>query len=789
MEFWENLRNGVESVSRFSDRELADSGVTPETRRHPNFVNAGGVLDDIEMFDASFFGFSPREAETLDPQQRLLLECAWHTLEDAVFAGGVMSGYLFNILANPVHRKVAGDFQVFTGNDKDHLTTRVSYKLGLKGPSITVQTACSTSLVAVAMACQSLLDYHCDLALAGGVAIRIPQKTGYIHQEGMIFSRDGHCRPFDADASGTLFSNGVGLIALKRLADALADDDCIHAIIKAASINNDGSVKVGYTAPGLDGQAEVIATAHAMAEVNPETITYVEAHGTATPLGDPIEISALTKAFRAGTAKRNYCAVGSVKSNFGHLDAAAGIAGLIKVVLSLKHRAIPPSLNYNRPNPNIDFANSPFYINSGLSEWRNNGVPRRAGVSSFGIGGTNAHVILEEAPIRRSRVSPRSHHLLLLSARSKKALEWATENLATCLARDPNINPADVAYTLQVGRKAFHYRRMLVVERVGDAAKAFESLDPKSFSSGVKANGEPSIAFMFPGQGSQHVNMGRDVYGTENVFRSWVDQCSQILQPRLGLNLRDVLYPNAEKLSDAERRIKQTEIAQLAIFVIEYALAQLWMQWGVRPQTMIGHSIGEYVAACLAGVFSLDDCLFLVAERGRLMQRLPAGGMLVVPMRANAVQPWLNASIEIAAMNEPSSCVLSGTLEAIDEIESKLEAQGLECRRLHTSHAFHSRMMEPILGDFATVVARVNRHRPTIPYVSNTSGTWVTPEMAADPLYWANHIRHTVRFAEGLACLMRVPDRILLEVGPSQTLASLAHRQPEKMPEHSEGIF
>jgi acyl transferase domain-containing protein len=795
-EFWDNLRNGVESVSRFSEEELADSCVTAETRSNPNFVNAGGVLDGIDLFDAPFFGLSPREAETLDPQQRLFLECAWNALEDAgydperyegsiaVFGGGVMSSYLFNILANPKHRKLVGDFQVFTGNDKDHLTTRVSYKLNLKGPSVTVQTACSTSLVAVAMACQSLLDYQCDMALAGGVAIRVPQKAGYLHQEGMLFSRDGHCRPFDAEASGTFFSNGVGLVALKRLADAVADGDHIQAVIKGAAINNDGSLKVGYTAPSLDAQAEVIATALAMAEVSPETVTYIEAHGTATPLGDPIEIAALTKAFRAGTSKRNFCAIGSVKSNFGHLDAAAGIAGFIKAVLSLNHRSIPPSLNYNRANPVIDFAGSPFYVNTRLSEWPNGSVPRRAGVSSFGIGGTNAHVVLEESPARPGHGSLRSHHLLILSARSEKALQVATENLAADLRKNPDVNLADVAYTLQVGRKAFRHRRMVVVEDGCDTARIFEPTEPRRPLTRVKSSAEQSIVFTFPGQGAQQVNMGRDVYRAEGVFRDCVDLCSQLLYSRLGFDLIDVLYPRAESVAGAEAQMHQTEVAQPALFVIEYALAQLWMRWGVRPQTMIGHSIGEYVAACLAGVFSLEDCLRLVAERGRLVQKLPHGAMLVVPLAADALRSWLVPDLEIAAINEPSSCVLSGRIEAIDEIQSKFAAQGLECRRLHTSHAFHSGIMEPILGEFAALVASVERRRPTIPFVSNVTGTWITDDQAIDPGYWSNHLRRTVRFAEGLACLMRVPDRVLLEVGPGQMLSALALRQPQKMPEH-----
>jgi acyl transferase domain-containing protein len=634
-EFWNNLRDGVESIQFFSEEELSEAGVSSSNRQNPDFVNAGGPLDDIEMFDAPFFAMTAREAETLDPQQRLLLECASQALEDAaydpqsykgsigVYAGGILSNYLFNLLSNPEHRKLVGDFQVFTGNDKDHLTTRISYKLNLKGPSITVQTACSTSLVAVAMACQSLLNYQSDMVLAGGVAIRVPQRMGYVYQDGMIFSRDGHCRPFDAEASGTLFSNGVGMVVLKRLADAVADRDCIHAVIHAAAINNDGSLKVGYTAPSVDAQAEVIAMAHGMAGVSPETITYIEAHGTATPLGDPIEIAALAKAFRAGTQRKNFCAIGSVKSNLGHLDAAAGIAGLIKTVLALKHQQIPPSINFTRPNPAINFADSPFYVNTQLSKWSGDGGPRRAGVSSFGIGGTNAHVVLEEAPPPEPAPSDRSHHLLLLSARSKPALDRLTASYSTYLHQHTELALDDVAYTTQVGRKAFTHRRIVVTRNTADAASALARPDSGHVFSASKTPGEHPVAFLFPGQGAQQVNMGRDVYLSEPSFRRCVDNCCEILKPFLGFDLKTILYPNEAESEDCASRMGETEVAQPALFVIEYALSKLWMEWGIQPETMLGHSIGEYVAACLADVFSLEDALRIVAERGRLMQATP----------------------------------------------------------------------------------------------------------------------------------------------------------------------
>ena len=800
LQFWDNLRNGVESISFFSEPELASAGIGSAVTRHPDFVNAGGTLDGIELFDAPFFGFTPREAETLDPQQRLLLECAWEALEDAacdpdtykgaigVYAGGVLSSYLFNLLSNREHRELVGDFQVFTGNDKDHLTTRISYKLNLKGPSVTVQTACSTSLVAVVMACQSLVTYQCDMALAGGVSIRVPQIAGYIHQEGMIFSRDGHCRPFDTEASGTLFSNGVGLVVLKRLAEALADGDFIHAVIKGSAINNDGSLKVGYTAPSLDAQAEVIAMAQAVAGVDPRTITYVEAHGTATPLGDPIEIAALTKAFRvekgAEEEKEKFCAIGSVKSNLGHLDAAAGVAGLIKTVLSLENKLIPPSINFIQPNPVINFVSSPFYVNTQLSEWKSGPTPRRAGVSSFGIGGTNAHVVLEEAPTSESKSSSRPSHLVLLSARSKAALQAATAGFAVHLNQHPELNPADVAYTCQVGRRAFNQRRVLVYSDLSDAAAALESLDERRVLTASKSPGEHSIAFMFPGQGAQHVNMGAGLYRSDTTFRQYVDDCSELLRPRLQFDLREVLYPADGQEQQAALRLEQTEVAQPALFVIEYALAKLWMEWGVRPQTMIGHSIGEYVAACLAGVFSLEDALFLVAERGRLMQRLPRGSMLAVPLPEQDVQSLLDSDLEVAAINHPNSCVVSGPTGLIEELKSRIAQTGVECRNVRTSHAFHSRMMDPILEPFTAVVAKMSLRPPKIPYISNVTGAWITPDQATDPAYWAAHLRRTVLFSQGMGYLVNASNRVLLEVGPGRTLAALAQRHSSKTVDH-----
>jgi acyl transferase domain-containing protein/thioesterase domain-containing protein/aryl carrier-like protein len=801
--FWHNLKNGVESISFFSDEELLASGITAEELNDPNYVKANGVVENIDLFDAAFFGFSPKEAAITDPQHRLFLECAWEALESAgynpenypglisVYAGasGLSTYFLNNLYKNPSLKRTVSDYQMYIANDKDFLPTRVSYKLNLKGASINVQTACSTSLVAISMACQSLLNYQSDLALAGGVSIGLPQKTGYLYEEGMILSPDGHCRAFDAQSQGTVGGNGLGVVLLKRLEDAIADGDYIYAVIKGSAINNDGAMKVGYTAPSVDGQAEAIAQALAIAEVDPETITYIEAHGTATPLGDPIEIAALTQAFRQHTNKKSFCAIGSVKTNIGHLNTAAGVAGFIKTVLALKHKLIPPSLHFKKPNPKIDFANSPFYINNKLTEWKpplpvngnpdgGSGSPLRAAVSSFGIGGTNAHVILEESPIIENSSESRPAQLILLSAKTATALDTATKNLVAHFQQYPDINLADAAYTLQVGRKDFNHRRIVVCSDLEDAKTALKTLD-QIFSNFQESKQRP-VVFMFSGQGSQYVNMGLELYQFEPIFREQIDHCAEILKPYLKLDLRDILYPSEEQLEAATEKIKQTAIAQPAIFVIEYALAKLWIAWGISPQAMIGHSIGEYVAACLSGVFSLDEALSLVAARGQLMQQMPPGSMLAVPLSEQDLQPYLNAEVAIAVINSPTNCVVSGDKNAIAQLESQLNQQSVECRHLHTSHAFHSAMMEPILEPFTQRVRQINLQPPQIPYISNLTGNWITAAEATNPNYWAKHLRQTVRFAAGVKQFFTEPDWILLEIGAGQTLSTLTRRHPDK---------
>ncbi|KOP26849.1 hypothetical protein AMR41_08275 [Hapalosiphon sp. MRB220] len=799
-EFWYNLRNGVESISFFSQEELESAGIAQELVRHSDYVKANSIIDNIEWFDAAFFGINPKEAAITDPQQRLFLECAWEALEQAgyesetycgsigVYAGtgGLNSYYLNNLYPNSDLRKSVGDYQIMIANDSNLLSTRVSYKLNLTGPSLTIQTACSTSLVAISMACRSLLNYECDLALAGGVSLRVPQKTGYLYQEGMILSPDGHCRAFDAKAQGTVGGSGVGIVVLKRLEEAIADRDYIHAVIKGCGINNDGANKVGLTAPSVDGQAAVISQALAFAEVEPETITYIEAHGTATPMGDPIEIAALTQVFSHYTQKKSFCALGSVKTNIGHLDSAAGVAGLIKTVCALKHKLIPPTLHFEESSPEIDFANSPFYVNTKLSEWKTQRTPRRAGVSSFGVGGTNAHVILEEAPVVQTSEQSRPWQLLMLSAKTDAALESATVNLVEHLKEHPKLNLADVAYTLSKGRKAFDYRRILVCRTREDAIAALSTHDSQRVLTNFQESIKRRVVFMFSGQGSQYVNMALELYQVEPTFSDEIDRCSRLLKPHLNFDLRNILYPNSEQVEKAAEQLQQTALAQPALFVIEYALAKLWMSWGVHPTAMIGHSIGEYVAACLAGVFSLEDALFLVATRGQLMQQLPSGSMLAVPLSEQQVQSLLDeetfhgTSLQIAAINGLCQCVVSGVTEAVNALLSKLLEQGVECRRLQTSHAFHSGMMEPILEPFTLALKKINLKAPNIPYLSNVTGSWITADEATNPSYWTKHLRSCVRFADGLQQLFQQADRILLEVGPGRTLSTLAKQHQEQ---------
>jgi len=788
-EFWRNLVAGVESVSFFSDEELAAAGLdVAALRKDPSNVAARGVVKEAEWFDASFFNVSPKEAEVIDPQQRLFLEASWEVLENAgydparakgyvgVYAGMSPNSYFWNnVYSHPDVIKIVGRSTAIG----DFLATRVAYKLNLRGPALSVYTACSTSLVAVCQACQALLGYQCDIALAGGVSLSFPQKRTY-YQDGGMFSPDGHCRPFDAQAGGTIFSDGLGIVVLKRLAEAVQDGDQIHAVIKGFGLNNDGSAKAGFAAPSVNGQAEVIALAQAQAGIEPSTISYIEAHGTATPLGDPIEIEGLTQAFRAGTSRKNFCAIGSVKGNIGHADAAAGVASLIKTALALKQEMLPPSLNFTAPNPKIDFANSPFFVNSKLTDWKAGPTPRRAGVSGFGVGGTNAHLVLEEAPALEPSGPSREGQLLLLSAKTSSALDAATANLHAFLKANPELSLADAAFTLQMGRRVFDHRRMLVCRDLSDAVQALEARDPKRLVTQQGKSRDRSVVFMFPGQGAQQVNMGADLYRSEAAFKEEVDRCAEILLSHLDLDLRHVLFPSADQAESATDLLNQTRITQPALFVIEYAMAKLWMSWGIQPCAMIGHSVGEYVAACLAGVFTLAEALALVTARGRLVQALPKGAMLAVRLAEDELRPQLPGDLSIAAVNSRSLCVVAGPYEAIEKFEAQLKEQGVAGRRLQTSHAFHSAMMDPALQPLTALLAKVHFNRPTLPYISNVTGRWITDGEATDPKYWASHIRQAVRFADGVGELLKDAETILLEVGPGQTLSGLASQHPAK---------
>lgn len=733
---WQNLRDGVECIAEISPEQLRAAllqslGYIPETvlarwLNDHNYVGAAAGLEDIDLFDAAFFGYNPTEAELLDPQQRIFLECAWAALEDAaydpetykgligVYAGSEMSTYHHNLHSTILPSE--HELLALIGNTSDYLATRVSYKLNLKGPSLAVQSACSTSLVAIHLACQSLKSGECDIALAGGVVASPIQQAGYLYQAEGLLSPDGHCRPFDAQAQGTVFANGgVGIVVLKRLTDALEDGDNIYAVVKGSAINNDGALKTGYTAPGIGGQVKVLLEAMTVAEVDPQSISYIETHGTATPLGDPVEIAALTQAFRTRTQKKSFCAIGSIKSNMGHLGVAAGVAGLIKTALALKHKMLPPSLYFQQPNPQIDFANSPFYVNTKLAAWDTDMLPRRAGVSSIGIGGTNAHVILEEAPSLAPVRTSKSSQLFILSAKTGPALEKMSANLRDYLERHADVNLSDLSFTLQVGRRAFPHRLMFVCRTV---AEAINQLEAKQAFLSVTGPSEHPVVFLFPDQGWQYVNAGRELYEEEPTFRSHIDTCAQFLIRYLHCDLRDLFYPVEEQAETAQKQLHHSSIAQAAIFVIEYAIAQLWIKRGIHPQAMIGQGIGEYVAACLTGVFSLQDALFLVALQGRLME-----------------QP------------------------------------------LNGAHASHTPISTPLLEEFTAAVRKMHLHPPRLPSISNLTGTWITEQEATNPDYWARHWqqhwRQAVSFAEGVQLLLTEPARILLEMGPGHSLSTV----------------
>ncbi|MGC2777760.1 MAG: beta-ketoacyl synthase N-terminal-like domain-containing protein [Bradyrhizobium sp.] len=794
--YWSNLTQGVESIRGVSEQDLREAGVSAERIADPNYIRLYPALEDATLFDARYFNISAKEAEYIDPQHRLFLECAVHALEDAgcdpkrydgnigVFGGVNPNAYQFLALRNRLMSGAYGsignifesletDLMFFLGGDKDYLATRVSYKLDLRGPSLSVQTACSTSLVAVHLACQSLLAGECEAALAGGVSATPGSfmRIGYMVSPGMT-SADGHCRPFDHRANGTVFGDGVGIVVLKRLDRALADGDNVRAVIRGSAINNDGSSKVGFAAPSLEGQASVVVEAHAVAGVPASAISYVEAHGTGTSLGDPIEVASLTRAFRSSSVETGFCGLGSVKSNVGHLNTAAGVAALIKVILALENQRLPPSINFEAPNSQIDFEQTPFFVVDSLREWPRSGTPRRAGVNAFGIGGTNAHLVVEEAPPKRTTSSRKSWHVLPISAKTERALTGLGDRLLDHLSGEREIEIADVAHTLATGRPLHKIRKAVVCQ---DRASAMDALRV-SHGRSIASSDSCAAYFMFPGQGTQRVDMGRALYLEEPAYRAAFDECANGLKRHIETDLREIVFSRTDAGGDAAARLMSTEFAQPAIFCVSYAISALWRSRGVEPAGMIGHSVGELAAACMAGVLTLEDALRAVALRGRLMQRQPGGQMLVVPMLREKVLPFLREDLSIAAMNAPGALVVSGPADAIAELETTLRHRGIMCSTLHTSHAFHSAMMDAAVKPFVDVMSSIALRAPKIPYVSNVSGTWITAEQATDPVYWGQQLRAPVRFAEGIRTILDKAPGVLLEAGPGRSLSSLARQ-------------
>jgi acyl transferase domain-containing protein/SAM-dependent methyltransferase/acyl carrier protein len=785
-ELWGNLVRGTESIVTLSDEDILDAGGDAASLDSPRLVKAGGVLADAEAFDAAFFGITPREAEVLDPQHRLLLETAHEALDDAgydpfryqgaigVYAGGSTNGYLaFHVLPRLGREMTLHNLEPVIQNGASTLVSRLSYKLNLRGPSAFVQTGCSTSLFAIHLACQELLTYRCDMALAGGVGFNISQRLGYYFYEGGPFSPDGKCRPFDDHGRGTVPGNGVGLVALKRLEDALDDRDTIHAIVLGSASNNDGSAKVGFTAPSVQGQTEAISAALTVADVAAESVGFVEAHGTATALGDPIEFAGLASAY--GTEGRpGHCALGSIKSNIGHLDAAAGVAGFIKAALAVERGLIPPTLHFKTPNRQIDLERSAFYVNSAPVSW--NDARRRAAVSSFGVGGTNVHIILESPPRAPARAEAGAAlQVLALSAKTPSALDEMTRRLARQLSSGPELDLADVAYTLQVGRRELEHRRCVVARGGADAAAALEAaLAARDGDGRAPSDGAPPVAFVFPGHGAQYPRMGAGLYRQYAGFRRAVDRCAEILCGELDCDVRNVLY--AAHGAQPAPELSASWLIQPAVFVVEYALACLWRGWGIEPRAMVGHSLGEYTAACVSGVFELEDALRLVAARGRLVEKMAPGLMLAVSVSEDQLASLLGPGLSLAAVNGPGQCVVSGTPERVESFAATCTARGLDVRRIAAERAGHGHLVDSIRQELVDVVSTFRLAAPKIPYISNVTGTWITDAQATSPDYYGEHLRRTVRFADGVRTLARDPRLLFLEVGPGRSLSSAVKR-------------
>jgi phthiocerol/phenolphthiocerol synthesis type-I polyketide synthase E len=795
-ELWHLLKAGSHAITALSDGELEAAGVDPALVGNKHYVKRSVRLDDYDRFDAEFFGYSPRQATSLDPQGRVLLECAWEALEHAgydpkaydgligVFAGCSTNQYLQRYAQEIVEANSGSWHQTMLDGEKDFLTTRVSYKLGLKGPSVAVQTACSTSLVAVHLACQSLLTFESDMVLAGGVSVRLDQDQGYLHEEGGIASRDGYCRAYDADATGTIDGSGCGIVVLKRLEEALRDGDEIHALIRGTAVNNDGADKAGFSAPGVKAQVRLITSALQFAELQPGDIGMLEGHGTGTVLGDAVELTALSEAFESEKNTSRWCALGSIKSNFGHLDAAAGVAGLIKATLCLKHAHFVPSVHFAKPNPVLGSADSPFFVSTDYRPWPSEGKPRRAGVSAFGMGGTNAHVILEEATPRTAKKSIGTPQLFPLSAHTREALQKLCADLATYVEERPQLDLADVAYTLQAGRQRFAFRRVVVAASSEELVRALRS--PLSESEVVQSqSSDRPVVFMFPGQGSQQAGAVRALYESDAFFHEQIDECATLFKAELGFDIRSFIC-HAD-VRDAALSIDSTLVTQPVVFTTGYCLAKWWMRWGITPSALLGHSVGEYVAACIAGVLTLQDCIKLVACRARLVNALPAGAMLAVRLPAGESGSLVaNApSISVAAINSPTQCVLSGTRDDIDEVARMAVASGVEHRRLQVSHAFHSSMMEEAMPGLEQAASQCSFQSPRLPYVSCVTGKQVRTSEVSEPAFWSRHLREPVNFQSALGSAVTAGSSVLLEVGSGQALANLARQQFGATMEHA----
>ena len=791
--FWSNLCAGIDSVRDISEEELQLSGIHPSIWNRENYVRKAAFPGNVEFFDAHFFGFAPGEAAIIDPQHRLLLECAHEALEDAgqdpnrfpgsiaVFAGCALNTYLLtHLMGFPDLLHKIDMVQLNLASSPDFLATRISYKLGLKGVSHTVQCACSTSLVAIHLACQSLLTGESDMALAGGAALNFHLRHGYSQVTGGMFSARGTCRAFDNEADGTVFGNGAGMVVLKRYEDASRDRDQIYAIVKGSAVNNDGASKVGYTAPSVEGQSLVIAEAISNAGISPADIGYVETHGTGTPLGDPIEIEALARAYPIGTGNGHCCLIGSVKTNIGHLDCAAGVTGFIKTAQILKHGRIPPSLHFETPNPHIPFDGTPFQVNTELRDWLDLRPRRLASVSAFGVGGTNAHVVLEAASPSGSDRPFEASHLLLHSALTEPALDGMVAQMNAHLV---GLGPGaigDAAFTLATGRRQFPWRHAQVI--TATPGSGFEIVATHR-SSGNAPAAPPPLIFMFPGQGSQNLTMGQELYKTEPVFRETFETCLDLLSPHMDRDPRTLTHMSAP-VADRERLLQSTEYAQPLLFAFEYALARLWISWGVKPELMIGHSLGEYVAACIGGTLGLEDALKLISLRGQLMQTTEPGAMLSVPFGAAEAASFTGEAISLAAVNSPSQCVFSGSESAIESLHQRLEADGIHARRLAVSRAFHSSLMDPILERFHECLKTISLNPPQMPWMSNLTGAPITAAQAVDPAYWVDHLRSTVRFYDNMRDAQAGPYAIFLEVGPQRVLQQLASRLPLSTKNH-----